>query len=219
MEQQIRERVASLLLKIGAVTFRFDPPYTYTSGIKSPIYLDNRLVMSYPEVRSEIIELYAQMIKEKIGMENVEWISATATAAIPQGALVADRLKIPMVFVRPSSKGHGKQAKMEGYMEKGKKVVIIEDHISTAGSVLNNAETIRELGGIVDYCVSTSTYETQASIDTLAANKITLIAMTTGKTILKMAEEEKYLTPEQKQDVEAWFADPQHWGDKFNSNT
>src|SRR5437870_2558233 len=103
----IARKAANLLLSIQAVTFRFDPPYTYTSGLKSPIYLDNRLVMSFPKVRDQIINLYILTIKNKIGLKNINYISATATAAIPQGSWVADKLKLPMVFVRPTTKTYG----------------------------------------------------------------------------------------------------------------
>src|SRR5258706_8005604 len=108
MNKQIASDVAKLLLSIQAVTFRFDPPYTYTTGLKSPVYLDNRVVMSHPKVRNQIIDFYVQVIKEKIGLPNIEWVSATATAAIPHGTLVADRLSLPMVYVRPTTKSYGK---------------------------------------------------------------------------------------------------------------
>src|SRR5260221_9842376 len=105
------QKVANLLLSINAVTFRFDPPYTYTTGLKSPVYLDNRLVMSYPKVRQEIIACYLQVVKDTIGLKNTHVISATATAAIPQGAWIAHMLELPMVFVRPTTKMHGKGSK------------------------------------------------------------------------------------------------------------
>lgn len=211
---EIAQDTAELLLKIGAVTFRFNPPYTFTSGIKSPMYLDNRLVMSYPQIRKRIIDLYVKKIKKEIGISNTEWISATATAAIPHGALVADRLKIPLVFVRPTTKMHGKGNKMEGYLKKGKKVVIVEDHVSTAESILGNVSTIRELGGIVDYCIATTTYETQKSINTFKDLKIKLIALTTGRKIAEKALEKKYLNKKQHIEVENWFQDPINWGNK-----
>src|ERR1700731_1671022 len=106
MTENISQKVAHLLLSIHAVTFRFDPPYTYTTGLKSPVYLDNRGVMSHPKVRTQIIDSYIQVMKEKIGLENIEWISATATAAIPHGSLVADRLHLPLVYVRPTTKSY-----------------------------------------------------------------------------------------------------------------
>lgn len=208
-------KVAELLLSIGAMTFRFDPPFTYTSGLKSPVYLDNRLVMSYPEVRQEIIDCYIEVIKSQVGIKNVEWISATATAAIPHGAWVAEKLNLPMVYVRPSTKTYGKGGKVEGYLKKGSKVLIIEDHISTAESVANNTVTIRELGGEVNYCIATSTYDTLKSQETLKANQIKLIALTTGKIIVETALKERILSSKEKEKVDLWFKDPPNWAKKM----
>ena len=143
MKKNISKNVANLLLEIGAMTFRFDPPYTYTSGLKSPVYLDNRLIISYPDVRRQIIDYYVETIKSEIGINKVDWISATASAAIPHGAWVAERLNLPMVFVRPSTKTYGKGGKVEGFLKKGSHVLIVEDHISTAESVSDNANSIR----------------------------------------------------------------------------
>ena len=161
MKQNIAREVAQILLKIGAVTFRFDPPYTYTSGIKSPIYLDNRIIISHPNERKKIIDLYVQLIKNNIGLENVDYVSATATAAIPQGAWIADRLGIPMVYCRSDKKGHGKENQIEGSLRKNSNVVIVEDHISTAGSSIGNADAVRKLGGRVSHVVASTTYETK----------------------------------------------------------
>lgn len=211
----IAAKVARLLLKIGAVTFRFNPPYTFTSGLKSPIYLDNRLVMSFPGTRNQIINFYIEAIEGRIGLANVDWISATATAAIPQGAWVADRLKLPMVFVRPSTKSYGKGNKVEGYLKKGSKVLIIEDHISTAESLVGNADSIRQLGGKVQYCVATTTYETKQSQQALEENKIDLISLTTGKIIVAVAWKDKYLSDKERETVDLWFADPPNWAKKM----
>lgn len=215
MNQEIAAKVANLLLSIKAVTFRFDPPYTYTTGLKSPVYLDNRVVISYPKVRTQVIDYYIQVLKEKIGLSNVDWISATATAAIPQGALVADRLNLPMVYVRPTTKSYGKGNKIEGFLKKGSKVVIIEDHITTANSVVNNAQTIREAGSIAQYCITTTTYETQKSIDELRENKIELLPLTTGKKIIESAFENGQITKSEKEIIDLWFQDPQNWAKKI----
>lgn len=211
----MKEDVAKLLLSIGAMTFRFNPPYTYTSGLKSPVYLDNRLVMSYPNVRKKIIKFYIDVIKEKIGLENVDWISATATAAIPQGAWVADSLNLPMVFVRPTTKTYGKGGKVEGYLKKGSNVLIIEDHISTAESVAGNAESIRELGGTVKYCIAATTYETKKSQDRLKEINVELITLTTGKIIVETALKTGKLTQKEKEMVDLWFSDPPSWAKKM----
>lgn len=212
MKKNISKETAKLLLQIKAVSFRFNPSFTFTSGIKSPIYLDNRLVMSYPEVRKKIIKFYIELIKEKIGLKDIEWISATATAAIPQGCWVADKLNLPMVFVRPTTKAYGKGNKMEGYMKKNAKVVIIEDHISTATSVVGNAQTIKELGGRIEYCIATTTYESNKSNEFLKEHNIKLITLTTGKIIVEEALKEKIITQKEKDLVDLWFQDPIRWG-------
>ena len=203
--------VAKILLSINAMTFRINPPYTYTTGMKSPVYLDNRLIMSYPEHRDKIVEYYVKTIGEHIGLSNVDWISATATAAIPQGAWVADRLKLPMVFVRPSTKMHGKGSKVEGYIRKGAQIVIIEDHVSTATSIAGNVESIRELGGVVKYCVSTTTYETETAKKVLDDLGITLLPLTTAKVIVQTALGLNIISKKEKAEVDRWFVNPKEW--------
>lgn len=214
MKHDLSIKTAKALLSIGAVTFRFDPPYIFTTGLKSPVYLDNRLVMSHPKVRSQIIDAYITTIKNNIGLDKVDVISATATAAIPQGAWVAEKLNLPMVFVRPQTKSYGKESKVEGVFKKGAKVLIIEDHISTAASVAGNAQAIRDLGGVVNYCVATTTYESKKSQEVLKKSKIKLVPLTTGKQIIEAAFQNGQLTEEQKQSVSIWLQDPSTWAKK-----
>lgn len=211
MNKNISQQVAKLLLSIKAVTFRFNPPYTYTSGLKSPIYLDNRLVMSYPKVREKIIAYYIEKIKKEIGLKNVNCISATATAAIPHAAFVADKLNLPMVYVKPTTKKYGKGNRIEGYVKKGSKVLIVEDHISTAESVAGNAKAIRENGGIVKFCITTTTYETQKAKENIKAANLKLIALTSGKLIVETAFSEGYLSKKEKESVDLWFKNPPAW--------
>lgn len=215
MDKTISEKVAKLLLSIDAMTFRFDPPFTYTSGLKSPIYLDNRLVMSYPLVRKEIINYYIQTINEKIRPENVDYISATATAAIPNGAFVSWELDLPMVFVRPTTKTYGKGNKVEGYLKKGSNVLIVEDHISTAESSVGNAQSIRELGGIVDYVIATTTFGTKKSEEILKANNLKLLSLTTGKIIVETAYKIGKIKIKEKEKIDLWFTDPPGWAKKM----
>ncbi len=212
--KSLAHQVAKLLLEIKAVTFRFNPPYTFTSGLKSPIYLDNRLVMSYPAVRQKIINYYLLVIKEKIGLDSFNWISATASAAIPQASLVAAYLKLPMVYVRPTTKQYGKGNQIEGYLPKGSRVLIIEDHISTGSSVVENARAIRQAGGKVRFCVASTTYETAVSQKNLKQNKIKLFSLTTGKVIVETALTNGYLTKKEKELVDLWFDNPAGWSSK-----
>lgn len=210
-DNKAAKKIAKLLLSINAMSFRFNPPYVYTTGMKSPVYLDNRLVLSYPDIRKTIIAEYIKVIKETIGRKNIDYISATATAAIPQGAWVAHMLNLPMVYVRPTTKTYGKGGKVEGSLKKGSRVLIIEDHITTAESVVNNAKAIRDLGGKVKYAIATTTYETALSLKNLKENKLKLLPLTTGKIIVETARTLNKLSKEQKDSVDLWFVDPPNW--------
>lgn len=211
IDTDIAKRTADLLLSIKALEFRFDDPFTFTTGMRSPMYLDNRLVMSHPSVRDQIISFYVDLIHRYVPEKEREWISATATAAIVQGSLIADRLHVPLVFVRPTTKMHGKGNKMEGYLKEGGSALIIEDHISTATSIANNADTIRELGGKVTYCIATTTYETPTSIEILSNLGLELIVLTTGKMILEHAEEKGVISHKEKVSVDSWLTNPSVW--------
>lgn len=213
--KKISEHAADLLLRIHAVSFRFNPPYTFTSGIKSPIYLDNRIVMSYPKERNKIIAFYISVIDEHVGRKNIDCISATASAAIPQGAWIAQKLNLPLVYVRPTSKAYGKGNKLEGHFKKGSRVLIIEDHISTAASVINNAATIRSLGGKVEYCIATTNYETTLSQKQIRENKIKVYSLTTGKIIVENALKKAMISKKEKEIVDLWFSAPSDWGKKM----
>lgn len=214
--QEESVKVSKILLSINAMTFRFNPPYVYTTGMKSPIYLDNRVILSYPSMRKKIIKEYIKVIMDQIGLKNVDYISATATAAIPQGSWVADKLNLPMVYVRPTTKAYGKGGKVEGVLKKGSRVVIIEDHITTAESVVNNAEAIRDLGGKVKYVIATTTYETEIAKNKLKEHKITLLPLTTGKITVDIAYKMKKITEKEKESVENWLKDPQNWAKNEN---
>lgn len=209
--KSISSQTAEILIDIKAVSFRFDPPFTYTSGMKSPIYLDNRVIMSYPDARRRIVQFYIEIIKQKIGIDKIDYISGTASAAIPQAAWIAGELNLPMVYVRPSTKSYGKGNKLEGYLKKGSRVVIIEDHVSTATSVVNNAQTIKELDGEVVGCIATTTYETKVSKKNLAGENVILYPLTTGKIIVETAFKKGLIDKKQKSSVDLWFADPDNW--------
>ncbi len=209
--EKIAKETAHILLKNGAVSFRFDPPFTFTSGLKSPIYLDNRIIMSYPGARKTIVSYYIEIIKNEIGLTNIDYISGTATAAIPQAAWIAGELNLPMVYVRPTTKAYGKGNKLEGYLKKGSKVLIIEDHISTANSVVGNAETVRELGSEVVGCVTATSYETKVSQDVLTAHQVALHTLTTGKHIVEEALKKGQISQEEKASVDQWLQDPHQW--------
>ena len=188
--------IAKALLSIRAVFLRPDDPFTWASGIKSPIYCDNRLTLSYPEVRTLIDEALAEKAKELY--PDVEMLMGTSTAGIAHAAIAADRLGIPMGYVRGSAKDHGRQNQIEGRCEPGTKVVVIEDLISTGGSVLECVDPLREIGANVLGVVSIFTYGMQRGLDRLAADDVTNTSLCDLDTLVDVAVEEGYIKPEDK---------------------
>ncbi|MES2971047.1 MAG: orotate phosphoribosyltransferase [Patescibacteria group bacterium] len=200
-----------VLLKIGAVSFSFNPPYTYTSGLKGPMYFDNRIILSYPEARTRIVDLYIEAIKKDIPLKEIDCISATATAAISQGALVADRLKLPMVYVRPSTKSYGKGQKIEGYLKPNTNVLVVEDHVSTGASMINNVLTIRGAGCKVKYCITTTTLENKMAEELVKEHNVKLIRLATSREIMAIGQKHGYISKAERDAVEAWIKDPEQW--------
>jgi len=188
--------VAKALLSIRAVFLRPDDPFTWASGIKSPIYCDNRLTLSYPEVRTLIDEALADKAKELY--PDVEMLMGTSTAGIAHAAIAADRLGIPMGYVRGSAEDHGRQNQIEGRCEPGTKVVVIEDLISTGGSVLECVDPLREAGANVLGIVSIFTYGMQRGLDRLAADNVENTSLCDLDTLVDVAVEEGYIRPEDK---------------------
>ncbi len=188
--------VAKALLSIRAVFLRPNEPFTWASGIKSPIYCDNRLTLSYPEVRTLIDEALAQKTRELY--PDVQMLMGTSTAGIAHAAIAADRLGIPMGYVRGSAKDHGRQNQIEGRCEPGTKVVVIEDLISTGGSVLECVDPLREAGADVLGVVSIFTYGMQRGLDRLAADNVVNTSLCDLDTLVDVAVEEGYIEPEDK---------------------
>ncbi len=188
--------VARALLSIKAVFLRPDDPFTWASGIKSPIYCDNRLTLSYPEVRTLIDEALAEKSRELY--PEVEMLMGTSTAGIAHAAIAADRLGIPMGYVRGSAKDHGRQNQIEGRCEPGTKVVVIEDLISTGGSVLECVDPLREIGADVLGVVSIFTYGMQRGLDRLAADNVCNTSLCDLDTLVDVAVEEGYIRPSDK---------------------
>lgn len=213
-KNKIAQETAKLLLSIKAITFSPKKPYRFTSGILSPIYCDNRIVISYPKIREKIVDFYLYLIKKNIGLRKIDLISGTATAAITHAMLIADRLKRPMIYVEVSKKEIN-EAKIRGKVDKGEKTIIIEDHISTAGSAVSNALAVRRAGGIVHHCIGTTTYNMKKALESFKQNKITLFSLTDINSILNTAIEFGYLKESEKKIVEEWVKDPPSWGKKM----
>jgi len=188
----MENKIAKLLLGIKAVFLSPDEPFTWASGIKSPIYCDNRLTLSFPKVRKEIESGLAQIIKEEY--PNVDILMGTSTAGIAHAALTADILGLPMGYVRGSQKTHGRSNQIEGKVSKGDKVVVVEDLISTAGSVLEVVSTLKEAGAEVLGIVSIFTYGLQKGIDRLNAANVKNVSLSNFEALVRVAADEKYIS-------------------------
>ena len=193
MESTAR-RIAEDLLSIRAVFFRPDEPFTWASGIKSPVYCDNRLILTAPDVRTEVETALMQTIRREY--PDAEVLMGTSTAGIAHAAITAQMMGLPIGYVRSSSKDHGRQNQIEGRLEKGQKVVVVEDLISTGGSVLEVVNVLREAGAEVLGIVSIFTYGMKKGLERLAAAKVKNVSLTNFDVIAQVAAEQKYIKPE-----------------------
>ena len=186
--------IAKDLLSIKAVFFRPDEPFTWASGIKSPVYCDNRLTLTAPKVRNDVENALAETIKREY--PDAEVLMGTSTAGIAHAAITAHILDMPMGYVRSGAKDHGRGNQIEGKLEKGQKVVVVEDLISTGGSVIEVVNVLREAGAEVLGIVSIFTYSMQKGIDRLAAAEVKNVSLTNFDTIAEIAAEESYIKSE-----------------------
>lgn len=187
----IQIQIAKDLLSIKAVFFRPDEPFTWASGIKSPVYCDNRLTLAYPEVRTHVEEALAKTVKEFY--PEAEALMGTSTAGIAHAAITAQIMGLPMGYVRSGAKDHGRKNQIEGKLEKGQKVVVVEDLISTGGSVVEVVNVLREAGAEVLGIVSIFTYGMQKGLDRLAAADVKNVSLTNFDVIAEIAAQEGYI--------------------------
>lgn len=191
---ELNKIIAKDLLKIKAVFFRPEEPFTWASGIKSPVYCDNRLTLTAPEVRTDVENGLAELIKENY--PEAEVLMGTSTAGIAHAAITAHILGMPMGYVRSGAKDHGRQNQIEGKLEKGQKVVVVEDLISTGGSVIEVVNVLREAGAEVLGIVSIFTYGMQKGLDRLKEAEVKNVSLTNFDCIAQVAAEEGYIKPE-----------------------
>lgn len=191
---KMEKLIAKDLLKIKAVFFRPEEPFTWASGIKSPVYCDNRLTLTAPEVRTDVEKGLAELIKANY--PDAEVLMGTSTAGIAHAAITAHILDMPMGYVRSGKKDHGRQNQIEGRLEKGQKVVVVEDLISTGGSVLEVVDVLREAGAEVLGIVSIFTYGMKKGLERLAAAGVKNISLTNFDVIAEVAAEEGYIKTE-----------------------
>ena len=199
--ENIKETIARSLLSIKAVFFRPNEPFTWASGIKSPVYCDNRLILSAPKIRERVEQAIADAVRTEY--PDAEALMGTSTAGIAHAAIAAHLMGIPMGYVRSGAKDHGRQNQIEGRLERGQKVVVIEDLISIGGSVLEVVEVLRAAGAEVLGIVSIFTYGMQKGIDRLAAAGVKNHSLTDFDTVARIAGEEGYI---EKADVKRLIA-------------
>lgn len=190
---ELQRKIAEDLLSIKAVFFRPDEPFTWASGIKSPVYCDNRLTLTAPDVRNDVENGLASLIKENY--PDAEVLMGTSTAGIAHAAITAHLLKMPMGYVRSGAKDHGRQNQIEGKLEKGQKVVVVEDLISTGGSVIEVVNVLREAGAEVLGIVSIFTYGMKKGLDRLAQAEVKNISLTNFDVIAQVAADQGYIAP------------------------
>lgn len=208
--QNTAKQVAEYLLQIKAIKLEPTNPFTWASGWKSPIYCDNRKTLSYPEVRTYIKKAFAEVVMEKY--PEVEVIAGVATGAIAQGALVAEEMNKPMVYIRSSAKAHGMTNLIEGEIKPGQKVVVIEDLISTGGSSLKAVEALREAGCEVLGMVAIFTYGFQKAVDNFTEANCKLDTLSDYNIMIDRAQEIGYVKAEDVNQLKEWRKDPASWG-------
>ena len=208
--QNMEKKIASCLLEIKAVFLRPQEPFTWASGIKSPIYCDNRLTLSYPHIRNQVEQGLAENIRKYY--PDCEVVAGTSTAGIAHAALVADILGLPMCYVRSSAKDHGRNNQIEGKVEKGQKVVVVEDLISTGGSVIEVVNVLREVGAEVLGIASIFTYGLQKGIERMQEAQVKNVSLSNYDALVEVAVEQDYIKAEDVKKLQAFQKNPSDSG-------
>ncbi len=206
----VKTEVARLLLQINAIKVQPASPFTWASGWKSPIYCDNRKILSFPEARTIVRDRFAEIIREKY--PEAEVIAGVATGAIAHGALVAEKLGLPFIYVRSEPKGHGLENLIEGVLHAGQKVVIVEDLVSTGGSSLKAAKAVSDFGGNVLGMVAIFTYEFPQAMNNFASARLELTTLSCYQALVEEALKMGKISEDQVQKLMLWREDPANWG-------
>ncbi len=210
IKDDIALKIAEYLLQIKAIKLQPAKPFTWASGWKSPIYCDNRVALSYPKIRTYIRQQLVKAIEEKYGKPDV--IVAVATGAIAQGALVAEAMGLPLVYVRPAPKEHGMGNQIEGELKSGQSVVVIEDLVSTGKSSLQVVELLQKMDCEVKGMVSIFNYSFKSSADAFKKAKCPLVSLCYYDALLQQAVETNYITDKDMETLKAWKDNPEAWG-------
>ncbi len=204
------QQTAELLLQINAIKLETKNHFTWASGWKSPIYCDNRVILSFPAVRNYIRDEFVKQIEDKFGRPDV--IAGVATGAIGIGILVAEAMGLPFVYVRPEAKKHGRQNQVEGFLQKGQTVIVVEDLISTGGSSLMAVEALRNEGANVKGMAAIFTYGFPISKEKIAEAKLEVYTLSNYENLIEKAVEKKYVSEEELEMLQSWNSNPSEWG-------
>lgn len=210
IDENIALKTAEFLLQIKAIKLNPQQPFTWASGWKSPIYCDNRKTLSYPKIRNYLRQQMTSYIQEE--WSNVDVIAGVATGGIALGVLVAQELGLPFVYVRTQSKAHGLENKVEGVIEPGQTVVVIEDLISTGGSSLKAVETLRDVGAKVKGMLAIFTYGFQVAIDAFEKADCSVFTLSDYNMMIEKALSEKYVNETEAEMLSKWRLSPETWG-------
>lgn len=205
-------KTAELLLQIKAIKLEPQQPFTWASGWKSPIYCDNRIILSYPPIRNYIRENFARQIEELYGKPDV--IAGVATGAIGIGMLVAEYMNLPFIYVRPEAKGHGRKNQIEGVLESGQNVVVIEDLISTGKSSLNAINALREAKANIKGLLAIFSYGFKVSEEEFKKAKVDLYTLSDYEHLIDTALKTNYINPTEAETLKSWRKDPENWSKK-----
>ncbi|MGB2115978.1 MAG: orotate phosphoribosyltransferase [Flavobacteriaceae bacterium] len=209
-DKVISDKTVSSLLEVNAIKLQPNNPFTWASGWKSPIYCDNRIILSYKEVRNFIASTMAEQVKKSYG--NPDAIAGVATGAIGIGMLVADRLGLPFIYVRPEAKSHGRQNQIEGSIESGKSVVVIEDLISTGKSSLNAVNALKKAEVDVLGMIAIFSYGFDIAVENFKNANIKLNTLSNYKNLLALAKETNYISSQEHEVLKLWNSNPNEWG-------
>ncbi|PQJ73850.1 orotate phosphoribosyltransferase [Polaribacter gangjinensis] len=209
MNKDTAKKTAELLLQIKAIKLSPNKPFTWASGWKSPIYCDNRLTLSYPPVRVFIKEEIAKIVELQYGKPDI--IAGVATGAIAMGVLVAQQLGVPFVYVRPEPKKHGRQNQVEGHLEKGQNVVVIEDLISTGNSSLQAVDALKDAGAVIKGMVAIFTYGFDVATKNFNDKNVNLVTLSNYQYLLEQALDSNYINENELVTLKEWSSNPSDW--------
>lgn len=209
LDKDTAKKTAELLLQIKAIKLSPNTPFNWASGWKSPIYCDNRITLSYPPVRLFLKEEMSKIVEQRYGKPDV--IAGVATGAIAIGVLIAQELGVPFVYVRPEPKKHGRRNQIEGHLEPGQNVVVIEDLISTGKSSLNAVEALKEVGAVVKGMVAIFSYEFDVATENFENSNVDLTTLSNYSHLLQQASDTNYITEEELNTLQDWRKNPSEW--------